>query len=241
MATGNAIKAQQLLLREAGKSVKVDGVSGPQTKAAVQTLPALQPALKQIEQMFGEAAQLGKLSNVWINVNELIALTHKAAQHVAFTASQIKWMIDMEAEKKRFDGVLHYQVDYDRGGARGLGQFFPPAWLAAQNEIKLLRSTYVLPPFELGWNNAEHAVHAVAFYMMACWDQANKHLRGSGYKTLASPSLDVIYALYNQGPTFAVKSANLGRRPPLVKNVKQSNEAMPVLSRAAEEIIALVV
>lgn len=240
MPTRNTVKAKQLLLREAGLSVKVDGIEGPQTQNAIKAVQKLGPAFAQIEQMFGEAAKLVRESNDWIPVQELMVHVNKAAQYVPFSAPQIKWMIDMEAAKKQFDGVLHYQVDYGKnvsGGPKGLGQFFPGAWQAAKERAIIDKVPYTLKPFLTGVFEAEQAVVAVGLYMTAVWAEANSKLRGNGFKPLLVPSLDVIYALYNQGPDFATKAARLQRQPPLTKGVKQSDAAMPILARAAKEII----
>lgn len=236
--TRNTVKAKQLLLREAGASLKVDGIQGARTMAAIKDYPALKGSFDQIEQMFGEAAKLVKQSNVWVPVQEIDALVRKAAQYVPFSTAQIKFIIDLEAQKKRFDGVVHYQADYDIGGARGIGQFYPKAWMEAKGQA--LKAGYTLKPFELGWADPEQSVMATAFYMVAAWENANLQLRKSGFKILISPSVEVIYALYNQGPGFALKTARLGRRPDLIAESKQSPQAIMIATKASKEILQAV-
>lgn len=236
--TRNTIKAKQLLLREAGASLKVDGIQGSQTRNAIKDYPALKGSFDQIEQMFGEAAKLVKQSNVWVPVHEISALTQKAAKYVPFSAEQIKVIIDLEAQKKIFDGIVYYKADYDTGGARGLGQFYPAAWAEAKKEAQ--QAGYALKPYEMGWADPEQSVMAVAFYMVAAWEAANAQLRRAGYKSLISPSIDVIYALYNQGPSFAVKTARLGRRPDIIQENKQSSKAIALATKASKEILQAV-
>lgn len=223
---------QAMINVSSGSKLQVDGIIGQETRGAWSLMDAIARGQirgaassfgVRIDSLLNEDVAISPKAAVlgWVTMSDLTDMMYRVAMRTDVSLEFLQELVDVEAEKRIVNGIVHYNPNSRMGQFRGLTQMGKAAWQDATEW--LTRKGESLPDYEESAFSPEFSLLAAAAYN----SRYAKSLYGD------RPTFAERYTLHNQGPNWV---RNLRQNKGLINVAGQSPLAQRLIVDARRSV-----